>query len=259
MTKWNPEGSVIGLLRAAALRRDISFPWKRVSPAYWQIAELIPSFFLILFFIIRLWKSWSLFSQILNCIHNTTPGLKKSMADSLVRYLWLKSTLFLSFRSLICNSAPRLAARDMNNVSGAVWRCHSESTNLLKQTQIGKSLQSNFHSFKGWAAGRVISLLVLPVLWLTPSSPFCVCACRVGVMVFAVHDTWYCTKLIFSFILLYWGGDVRPLVTRLTSAQVLMCVRAGRQKILNVCHESQCSRGNLRHIQLWGVWEMKML
>lgn len=80
MTKLNPEGRVIGLRWAAAQWRDISFPWKRVSPPYWQIAELIPSFFLILFLIIRLWKSWSPFSQILNCIHNTTPGLKKSMA-----------------------------------------------------------------------------------------------------------------------------------------------------------------------------------
>lgn len=80
MTKLNPEGRVIGLCQAAAQWRDISFPWKRVSPPYWQIGELIPSFFLILFLIIRLWKSWSPFSQILNCIHNTTLGLKKSMA-----------------------------------------------------------------------------------------------------------------------------------------------------------------------------------
>lgn len=54
MTKLNPEGRVIGLRRAVAQWRDILFPWKRVSPPYWQIAELIPSFFLILFLIIRL-------------------------------------------------------------------------------------------------------------------------------------------------------------------------------------------------------------
>lgn len=87
---------------------------KNLRPPYWQIWELIPSLFLSSFLIIRLWKSWSLSSQILNCIHNTTLGLKKSMPCPLGQCQIAQKHFVLNFFSVICNS-PLLVQRGLRH------------------------------------------------------------------------------------------------------------------------------------------------
>ncbi len=189
------------------------------------------------------------FSQILNCIHNTTPGLKKSMA-ALSSGTCGSRALCLSLLSVICNSAPRSAARDMNNVWGAVRCWYSKCANLLKQTQIGnRSSRIFIHSRSEPLAGLFLSSAACADTHSSLTLGYvrlCVCVC-VCMVVFAVHDTWYCTKLIFSFHPLYWGGGCSSSSDPTDLCSLIhVCPELGGKNSSPICLESQCSRGNLR-------------
>lgn len=116
-----------------------------VGPPYWQIKRINPFFILNPFPYHEIMKiQIPPSSQILNCTHNITPGLKRKRTkkkqpgpSALVDRGW--SALCIEFLSVFSNSCSLWVwSTALWIMSGAARLWYSAVDNLLKQKQIGK-------------------------------------------------------------------------------------------------------------------------